>query len=109
MFYSVFESNFQVQAPRGGGGGGAIFGGAIEQKVFCVMSLGAYNWRGLYMYVEGLIFRIFTVYANSPGYGTDLPGLPRCKDLRTFSLFVPFVCLGFIVVDFFVFFVLHHR
>ena len=48
------------------GGGGAIFGGAIEQKVFCVMSLGAYNWRGLYMYVEGLIFRILRYMPTLP-------------------------------------------
>ena len=48
------------------GGGGAIFGGAIEQKVFCVMSLGAYNWRGLFMYVEGLIFRILRYMPTLP-------------------------------------------
>ena len=41
-------------------GGGLIFGGAISQKVFCVMSLGG-------LYLEGLIhggsyFRNFTVY-----------------------------------------------
>ena len=88
---------------------GAIFGGAIEQKVFCVMSLGGLYLEGLIHVCRGAYFQNFTVYANSPGYGTDLPGLPRCKDLRTFSLFVPFVCLGFIVVDFFVFFVLRHR
>ena len=35
---------------------GLIFGGAIERRVFCVTSLGAYIWRGLYM--EGLIFGI---------------------------------------------------
>ena len=46
LFYFVFEGNFQVQAP-----GGLIFGGAISQGVFCIMSLG-----GLYM--EGLIFGI---------------------------------------------------
>ena len=37
LFYFVFESNFQVQAP-----GGLIFGGAIYWRVFCVTSLGAY-------------------------------------------------------------------
>ena len=47
-------------------GGGAIFGGVIEQKVFCVMSLGAYNWRGFYMYVEGLIFRILRYMPTLP-------------------------------------------
>ena len=52
LFYFVFEGNFQVQAPRrayicrgdltGGRGKG------------CVMILGVYIWRVLYM--EGLIF-----------------------------------------------------
>ena len=51
LFYFVFEGNFQVQAP-----GELIFGGAIEWSVFCVTSLGAYIWRGLYK--EGLIFGI---------------------------------------------------
>ena len=33
LFYFVFEGNFQVQAPRGGrGGGGLIFGGAYFQN-----------------------------------------------------------------------------
>ena len=55
LFYVVFEGNFQVQVP-----GGLIFGGAISQKVFCVMSLGG-------LYLEGLIhggsyFWNFTVY-----------------------------------------------
>ena len=39
LFYFVFESNFQVQAPWG-----LIFGGAILRMVFCVL------------YMEGLIF-----------------------------------------------------
>ena len=68
MFYSVFESNFQVQASVG-----AIFGGAIEQKVFCVMSLGGLYLEGLIHVCRGAYFQNFTVYANSPGYGTDLP------------------------------------
>ena len=53
---SLFEGSFHVQAP---GGGGLIFGGAISQRVFCVTILG-----GLYM--EGLIFGIFTVLSNLP-------------------------------------------
>ena len=56
LFYFVFEGNFQVQAPRGGGG--LIFGGAILRKVFCVTSLGG-------LYLEGLIFGILR-YFNSP-------------------------------------------
>ena len=74
LFYSVFESNFQVQASRG-----AIFGGAIEQKVFCVMSLGGLYLEGLIHVCRGAYFQNFSVYANSPGYGADLllsPNLP---------------------------------
>ena len=44
LLYFVFEGNFQVQAPRGGGG--VIFGGA-------------YTWRGLFSEFYGsLVFRI---------------------------------------------------
>ena len=50
LFYVVFEGNFQVQVPRG-----LIFGGAISQKAFCVMSLGGLYLEGL---MEGLIFGI---------------------------------------------------
>ena len=63
-FTLYLRAIFKYKPPRGGGG--AIFGGAIEQKVFCVMSLGAYNWRGLYMYVEGLIFRILRYMPTLP-------------------------------------------
>ena len=72
---------------------GAIFGGAIEQKVFCVMILGGLYLEGLIHVCRGAYFQNFTVYvlileaaaarlglglglglyANSPGYGTDLP------------------------------------
>ena len=58
-FYRVFfcftlylRAIFQVQAPRGGG---LIFGGAIERRVFCVTGLG-----GLYM--EELIFGILRYF-----------------------------------------------
>ena len=44
LFYFVFKSNFPSTSP----GGGLIFGGVIQQRVFCVTGLG-----GLYM--EGLI------------------------------------------------------
>ena len=67
------------------GGGGAIFGGAIEQKVFCVMSLGAYNWRGLFMYVEGLIFRILRYMPTLP----DMALISRVYlGVRTWELFL---------------------
>ena len=43
LLYFVFEGNFQVQAPWG-----LIFGGEIYRRVFCVTSLGAYTWMGLF-------------------------------------------------------------
>ena len=46
LFYFVFEGNFQVQAPVG-----LIIiwrGNLAEGFFFCVMSLGAYIWRGLF-------------------------------------------------------------
>ena len=56
LFYFVFEGNLQVQAP-----GGVIFGGAIQRRVICVMSLGglyicggAYTWRGLFLKFYGM-------------------------------------------------------
>ena len=39
-FTLYLRAIFQVQAPRGGGGGGLIFGGTISRTVFCVTSLG---------------------------------------------------------------------
>ena len=53
LFYSVFEGNFQVQPP---GGGGLIFRGAIYQRVFCRVTGSGGS------YFEGLTFRIFTVF-----------------------------------------------
>ena len=55
LFYFEFEDNFQVQAP-----GGHVFGGAIYQTFFCIMSLGG-------LYLEGFIhavayFQNFTVF-----------------------------------------------
>ena len=51
LFYFVFEGNFQVQATRGTGGGGEgvayIWRGDLTEG-FCVTSLGAYTWRGLF-------------------------------------------------------------
>ena len=51
LFYFVFESNFQVQAP-----GGLHLEGRFNGGFFALRVLGAYIWRGLYM--ERLIFRI---------------------------------------------------
>ena len=52
LFYSVFEGNFQVQAP----GGGLYLEGRFNGGFFALRVWGAYIWRGLYM--EGLIFGI---------------------------------------------------
>ena len=52
LFYFVFEGNFQVQAP-GGGGGGYIWRGNLRE-VFLHYEFeglifgGAYKWRGLF-------------------------------------------------------------
>ena len=35
-----------------------IFGGAIKRRVFCVTSLGAYIWRGLFSEFYGIIWNI---------------------------------------------------
>ena len=51
LFYSLFEGNFQVQAP-----GGLYLKGRFNGGFFALRILGAYIWRGVYM--EGLIFRI---------------------------------------------------
>ena len=53
LFYFVFERNFQVQTPGGGGGGAYIWRGDLTEG-FCVTSV-----YGLYL--QGLIFGIFTV------------------------------------------------
>ena len=57
LFYFVFKSNCQVQAP-----GGLIFGGTINfnGEFFTLRVWGAYIWRGLH--TEGLIFRKFMVF-----------------------------------------------
>ena len=52
LFYFVFESNFQVQAP----GGGLYLEGQFNGGLFALRVWGAYIWRGLYM--EGVIFGI---------------------------------------------------
>ena len=54
LFYFVFEDNFQVQAPPGGGG--LYLEGLLNGGFFALPVWGAYIWRGLYM--EGLIFGI---------------------------------------------------
>ena len=65
LFYPVFEGNFQVQVLGGQeGGGGLIFGGAFQRRVFCVTILSGF-------YLEGLIhgganFRKFTVLIVTP-------------------------------------------
>ena len=54
LFYFVFEDNFQVQVP--GGGGGLYLEGRFNGGFFASLVWGAYIWRGLYL--EGLIFGI---------------------------------------------------
>ena len=54
LFYFVFEGNFQVQAP-GGGGGTYIWRGDLTEGFLHYEFGGGYIWRGLY--VKGLTFR----------------------------------------------------
>ena len=53
-FYFVFEGNFQVQAPPGGGV--LYLEGRFNGRFSALRVWGAYIWRGLCM--DGLIFRI---------------------------------------------------
>ena len=56
LFYFVFERNFPITRP--GGGGAYIWRGDITEGflLFALPVWGAYIWRGLYM--DGLIFGI---------------------------------------------------
>ena len=58
LFYFVFEGNFPSTSPRWA----YIWRGNLTEvtAVFCVMTSGAYIWRGLYM--EGHIFGILRYY-----------------------------------------------
>ena len=46
FFYFVFEGNFQVQVPRGGGG--LYLEGRFNGGLFALRVWGAYIWRGLF-------------------------------------------------------------
>ena len=51
LFYFVFEGNFQVQAPGGGGGlylEGQFNGGFLHYEFGGLIFGGAYKWRGLF-------------------------------------------------------------
>ena len=63
LLYFVFEGNFQVQAPRGGGGAyiwwGDLTEGSLRYEFGGVIFGGAYTWRGLFSEFYGsLVFRI---------------------------------------------------
>ena len=53
LFYFVFEGNFKVQAP--GGGGGLIFGGQFNGGCFVLRVWGAYTWRDLFSEFYGIL------------------------------------------------------
>ena len=67
LFYFVFEGNFQVQAP-GGGGGGSYLEGQFNGGFFTLQVWGAYTWRGLFSEFYGLpptyevLFYIFSYF-----------------------------------------------
>ena len=52
LFYSVFEGNFQVQAP--GGGGGLYLEGRFNGGFFALRVWGAYTGRGLFSEFYGI-------------------------------------------------------
>ena len=51
LFYSVFDGNFQVQAP---GGGGLYLEGRFNGGFFALRVWGAYTWRGLFSEFYGI-------------------------------------------------------
>ena len=63
LFYFVFEGNFQVQAPRGGGGG-LYLEGRSNRGFFCVTSLG-----GLFSEFYGISISLFFVFFCGGGGG----------------------------------------
>ena len=59
LLYFVFEGNFQVQAPRGGGGAYIWWGDLTEGSLRYEFGGGGYTWRGLFSEFYGsLVFRI---------------------------------------------------
>ena len=56
LFYFVFGGNFQSTSPQGA----YIWRDDLKEGFLCYRFGGLILWRGLYM--EGLIFRIFTVF-----------------------------------------------
>ena len=62
LIYFVFEGNFPSTSPRG-----LIFGGAIQQRVFCVTGLGGLYLVGLIH--GGAYFRNFTVFYSKQSLG----------------------------------------
>ena len=53
LFYFVFEGNFQVKAP-GGGGGGLYLERGFKGGFFALRVWGAYIWRGLFLEFYGI-------------------------------------------------------
>ena len=51
LFYFIFEVNFQVQAP---GGGGIYLEGRFNGGFFALPAGGAYTWRGLFSEFYGI-------------------------------------------------------
>ena len=62
LFYFVFEGNFQVQGSQVA----YIRRGDVTEGFFCVTSLGAYIWRGLFSEFYGNI--TYTVLFKIPPF-----------------------------------------
>ena len=63
LFYLVFEGNFQVKAPEGGGGGGLYlnFKGCFNEGYIALRVWGAYTRRGLFSEFYGIPFFLFSL------------------------------------------------
>ena len=65
LFCFVFEGNFQVQAPRRGGGAyirrGDLTDGFLRYEFGGLIFGAAYTWRGLFSEFYSKIFLVFTV------------------------------------------------
>ena len=58
LCFTLYLRAISKNKPPLPGGGGGNLEERLNRRFFVLWVWGAYNWRGLYMYVEGLIFRI---------------------------------------------------
>ena len=75
MFYSVFEGNFQVQAPPGGRGAGSVYLEGWSNRGFfaAVPVWGVYIWRGLLSEFYGIFMISWLKNTKTVLVDTDIP------------------------------------